>query len=163
MHQDKQILIGKIVKAHGIRGEVIIHSFTSPPLNMVNLPAIDEDFKPMSIQLVRSQARANQLICRIDGSISRNDAEKLQKKLIYCLRSALPPIADQEQFYVTDLIGLQVLNRHSEVVGHVVDVANYGAGDIIAIKFIAGQEELFPFTREFFPTISLDHIIFTNN
>ena len=158
LREDKLIFIGVISLAHGIKGEVIIKSFTNPPENIFNLKIEDDSGSGISIKLV-SKHKSGGFICSIDGCRTRNQAEQLRKKALYCLRSNFP-LLEKNEFYFEDLKGKFVRNDKGEEVGKIVNVANFGAGDIIEIKFNnTSQSEFFPFTDEFFPVIDKDYVV----
>ena len=61
---------------------------------------------------------------------------------------------DEEEFYIEDLIGLNIKNKN-ETIGKVIQVMNHGAGDILEIKFNNDATELFSFTKENFPSVDI--------
>ena len=156
--QNKLILIGVISLAHGIKGEVIIKSFTSPPENIFNLKIEDRSGNDISINHV-SKHKSGGFICTVSGCWARNQAEQLKKTALYCRRSNLPLLAEDE-FYFEDLKGKIVKNDKDEEIGRIINVDNFGAGDIIEIKFNDNSRtEFFPFTDEFFPVIDKDYVL----
>ncbi|MEO8531824.1 MAG: ribosome maturation factor RimM, partial [Deltaproteobacteria bacterium] len=67
-------------------------------------------------------------------------------------RAALPSLPDDE-FYYSDLIGLDVLDTGGTLIGKVADVQNHGAGDILEVK--GAKPMLLPFTKAVVPTVDL--------
>jgi 16S rRNA processing protein RimM len=156
--KDKLILVGVIKSASGIKGDVLIQSFTDPIENIFKIPVIDQNNQAITLKFVRPNS--NGLVARIDGCNNRNEAETYQKKSLYCLRQNLPSIEDEDVFYAEDLVGMSVLDLSHVEIGQVTNVVNYGAGDIIEIKFNDSKNsELYPFTKEFFPEISDEYIV----
>lgn len=156
---DKLIMVGVISSAHGIKGQIVVKSFTDPVKNIVNLPVFDQDQKPIKLKIIRMQPNGN-LICSLENYHSRTEAEKLVKKSLYCLRSHLPRISTEDEFYIEDLKGLKVLDSNGNHIGNITNVANYGAGDIIKIQFIKdGKSQMLPFTKELFPEITKNHAV----
>ena len=154
---EKRVCIGKIVAAHGIKGEVKVRSINQNPLDLDKYGAVEntDGSKKFSIKvvgLVSTNARV-----KIAGVTTRNDAEALIGTELYVPRSALPEL-DEEEFYLSDLIGLDVcLKTPDKKIGKVAAFQNYGAGDIIEIK-LSGQKEteMLPFTKAYVPTINVD-------
>ena len=72
-----------------------------------------------------------------------------------CLRSALPP-ADRDEFYITDLIGLDVVSSDGRALGVVQAVHDYGAGASLEISQNSGPSLLIPFTASCVPTVDID-------
>ena len=155
---DKLVLVGAVLSAHGIKGEVILKSFTDPLTNLFNFILCDEKQNPVNIKLVSE--RSNKLICRIAGVANRNDAEAIRGTKLYCPRSAFPQLPEDE-FYVEDLKGMKIVDESLNQLGFIKNVMNFGAGDIIEVEFDdkTKDSELYPFTKLFFPCISERYII----
>ena len=156
--EDKLILLGVISSAHGVKGDVIIKSFTDPKDNIFKLPIIDKTYKRLQIKFLRSNAK-DELICKIENSSNRNQAELLKGTSLYCFRKDLPA-PQKEEFYIEDLINLPVLDQNKQEIGVVKNIVNYGASDILEIQFNDnGKIELFPFTKELFLDITKNYIV----
>lgn len=153
----KRVCIGKIVAAHGIKGEVKVRSNNLNPLDLDKYGAVEnadasKRFSIKVVGLVATNARV-----KIEGITTRNEAEALIGTELYVLRSVLPELAEDE-FYLADIIGLDVcLKTPDEKIGKVVAFQNYGAGDIIEIK-LSGQKEteMLPFTKAYVPIINIE-------
>ena len=85
----------------------------------------------------------------------RASAAALTNAALYVPRESLPD-AGEEEFYLADLIGLAALTEAGEAFGSVVDVLNFGGGDILEIARASGGETvLLPFKKEIFPQVDL--------
>lgn len=156
---DNLILLGVIKSAHGIKGDVIIRSYTDPVDNIIKLPIIDKNNLKYKVKLIRIDSK-NQLICRIEGYNSRNDAEALSKTELFCLRTDLKDIQEDDEFYIQDLIGLKILDNNKNEIGSVVNIHNYGAGNLVEIQFVDQKStELLPFTEEIFPEVTKEYAV----
>ena len=150
------ILLGAIAGVHGVRGEVKVKSFTADPLAIAAYgPLYDDDGRKFELKLSQKAAKDAIVIAKIDGIVDRNAAEALKGKRLYAPRDALPAIEDQNEFYAHDLIGLRVEDRNGRSLGKVVDLADYGAGAVIAIA--GGPEGDFelPFADRFVPVVDV--------
>lgn len=150
------ILLGAIAGVHGVRGEVKVKSFTADPLAIATYgPLYDDDGRRFDLKLAQKAAKDTIVIAKIDGIADRNAAEALKGKRLYAPRDALPALDDDTEFYATDLIGLAVEDRNGKSLGKVVDLADYGAGAVIAIA--GGPEGDFelPFADRFVPVVDL--------
>ncbi len=154
---DRLILVGVISAAHGIKGDVLVKSFTDPKENILSIHILDETNTPIKLKKVRVNSNGT-LVCRLIGSNDRNAAEALSGTKLFCLRDQLP-VTQQDEYYISDLKKLPVINENGEKIGVIIDVANFGAGDIIEIRFNNDIEEMFPFTKEFFPEVSKDYVV----
>jgi len=150
------ILLGAIAGVHGVRGEVKVKSFTADPLAIATYgPLYDDDGRRFDLKLTQKAAKDTVVIARIEGIADRNAAEALKGKRLYAPREALPAVEDESEFYAADLIGLKVEDRAGKNLGKVVDIADYGAGAIVAIA--GGPEGDFelPFADRFVPIVDL--------
>ena len=154
---EKRVCIGKIVAAHGIKGEVKVRSINQNPLDLDKYGVVEnkdasKHFSLKVMGLVSTNARV-----KIKGVDTRNEAEALIGTELYVPRAALPEL-DEDEFYLADLIGLNVcLQSPDKVIGKVAAFQNFGAGDIIEIKLNGQKEtEMLPFTKAYVPTINTD-------
>jgi 16S rRNA processing protein RimM len=152
----QMILLGAIAGVHGVRGEVKVKSFTADPLAIAAYgPLFDEQGRSFALKLSSKAAKDTIVIARIDGVSDRNAAEALKGKRLYAPRQALPAIETDNEFYASDLIGLAVEDRNGTALGKVVDLADYGAGDIIAVAGGAQGDFELPFADRFVPVVDL--------
>ncbi len=156
--KDKSILVGIITASHGLKGEVVVKSFTNPALNICQLPLINQDKERFEITSARLNA-SGRVICKTGGANDRQQADGLKGCQLFCLRADLPQLEDEE-FYAEDLKGMKVVDSSLNSLGSIKNILNFGAGDIIEIDFNDGKMELFPFTKEIFPIINDDYVVF---
>jgi 16S rRNA processing protein RimM len=83
-------------------------------------------------------------VARFEGVGDRAAAEALRGSLVEVDRTALPPLEDGE-YYHADIIGLPCEDRDGNAVGTVVEVENYGAGDLLEIELDDKKRLLIPF------------------
>jgi len=68
----------------------------------------------------------------------------------------LPALADDDEFYHADLVGLKVVDPAGDVLGHIVGLFNHGAGDMLEIRLtMPAPTDFLPFTKEFVPKIDI--------
>lgn len=151
----ERILLGEITGVHGIKGEIVIRSFTSNPEDIAAYGPLSDEAgtRLYDIDPIRSGPKG--VVARIDGVNDRTAAEKLRGIKLYIARSALPPPED-DAFYFNDLVGLETVDADGIAFGRIVAVHNYGAGDIIEVK-ITGHSgsELVPFTNQYVPDVDI--------
>jgi 16S rRNA processing protein RimM len=146
------ILVGRFGAPHGLGGELRLNSFTGDPQAIAAYkPLLDasgaRQFSIVSLRLLKD----NVFLAKIAGV-----AAALTNAGLYVLREALTS-AREEEFYAADLIGLAALTEAGEAFGKVVDVLNFGGGDILEIARAGGGETLlWPFRREIFPRVDLE-------
>lgn len=150
-----KILLGKIVGAQGLKGEVKIKSFTEFEEDIGEYsPLEDQNGKEFDIEVLR--VVKGTVIAKIDGITDRTGAESLVGTELYADKDLLPELEDDE-FYHNDLIGLIVkLKLDNSEVGTVAGLYNFGAGDILEIKLKGSTKtEMIPFTDAYVPEINI--------
>lgn len=156
----EKVLIAIIGRAHGLKGEVRVNTFTADPLAL-------GDYGPLQLSdgttltLATVKPSKNVAIATFKGVTSRTAAEKLNNKKLFVDRDSLPELEDEDEFYHTDLIGCTVQDANAMVLGKVLAVPNYGAGDLLDIEKPNGKSFLLPFTQEAVPHISLTDRLLT--
>jgi 16S rRNA processing protein RimM len=153
--QPTRILLGRIAGAHGIRGEVLVHTFTEVPENIGAYGALADasGARQFKIKVVRVTPKG--VIARVAGFADRNGAEALKGVELYVERARLPAAADGE-FYYADLVGLTSVDTDGKTIGSIVAVQNFGAGDLLEIRLSGSSKtELVPFRDAFVPEVDL--------
>ncbi len=155
------VCLGQIGAAHGLRGEVRLHSFTADPAAIVDYgPLETEDGRIFEIETMRPAK--DHFVAKISGIADRDAAERLKNTKLYVPRERLPEPEQPDEFYHADLIGLAVVDRAGQKRGTVVAVHNFGAGDLIEVMPQAGgKTELLPFDETHVPTVDIaaGHIV----
>ena len=130
-----QIAVGQIVRAHGIRGEVIVAVRTDEPDVRFApgsvLGAEPPDRGPLTVAAARWHS--GRLIVAFAGIGDRTAAEGLRGTLLILDSAQIPPVPDPDEFYDHELIGLGVVTAAGEPVGVVADVLHHGQ-DLLVIR-----------------------------
>ncbi len=127
------VLLAKIGAPHGIHGQVRVTSFTRDPLAVGEYgPLTGRDGRTFTITKVRPAK--NVLIVTFKELDTRESAQSVRGMELFVERKCLPESADEDEFYIEDLIGMEVLDKHLQPVGKVHDISNFGAGDLLEIS-----------------------------
>ncbi len=139
-----RVLLGAVIGAHGIKGEVRVKTFTLAPDALGAYgPLTTDDGRSLSVNALRT-SKPGEAVVRFDGVADRNAAEALKGRQLFVPRDALPaPEADE--FYHADLIGLAVEDPSNIALGRVRALHNFGAGDVMEIETPTGATEFVPF------------------
>lgn len=150
-----RICIGAIAGAFGVTGEVRLKSFCSVPSDIAAYGPVQNEAGTRQFHLVLTRPVAGGLGARIAGVDTRDAAEALRGTSLFVARDRLPSLPDDE-FYYTDLIGLQAFDPGGVLLGQVIAVHNHGAGDILELSPSGhGSALLLPFTKAIVPTVDL--------
>jgi len=152
------LLLGVVIGAQGIQGEVKVKTFTGEPEAVGDYGPLQDAGATRRFQLkVLRLSKGDVVIARIKGVEDRNAAEALKGTELYVLRSALPQ-ASEGEFYFADLVGLTAM-MSGRVLGSITAVHNYGAGDMLEVKTAkdgsGGRSAMVPFTDDAVPVVDL--------
>ncbi len=150
-----RVLLGRIAGAHGIRGVVLIKTFTEAPENIGAYGLLSDAAGQRSFRISSARPTQKGVVARIEGVSDRNAAEALRGVDLYIARERLPA-APEGEFYHADLIGLAAVDPQGNAVGEVVAAHNFGAGDLLEVR-LAGtsKTEFVPFTDAIVPEVDL--------
>ena len=150
-----RVLIAQIGAAHGVRGEVRLKAFTQDPLSVARYGTLETEDGKRRFEIEAVRPAKDVLVARLKGISDRNAAEALTNTRLYVAREKLPkPEADE--FYVSDLVGLEAQTQAGMTFGTVKAVHNFGAGDLLEIEPAAGGATLMlPFTEATVPAIDI--------
>lgn len=147
-----RILLGVIGRPHGVKGLVRVQSFTADPCAIADYgPLADEAGRRFVLRVVM---HGTMPVCAIDGVADRDAAARLTGTRLYADRAQLPALADPDEFYRADLIGLAAVDPEGRVLGRVTTVEDYGAGTFLEIAADDGLLTV-PFTRASVPLVDL--------
>jgi 16S rRNA processing protein RimM len=154
------LVLGKLRKAHGIQGEIPMEIYTH--MMELLMPGcvifIGDEYQPYTIDNTRW--KQDLLLLKFDGIDDRETVSELTNDLVYVRTSDLPPLPDEE-FYLHELIGLQVVQEDGQNLGILVEILETGANDVYLIKDDSGNEVLIPATEEMIISIDMDEGMMT--
>ena len=108
------------------------------------------------ISAIRS-VKGGSVIAVLRGVSNRDEAEKLRGTDLYVPRAALPPPEGDDEDDHSDLIGLNAVSPDGEIIGKIIGVHNFGAGDLLEVRFEGERQALLiPFENAHVPCIDLD-------
>jgi 16S rRNA processing protein RimM len=148
------ILVGVIIGAHGIRGEVKLKSFTADPRAIATYGQL-VSAKGEIFEITRLKLQVEDFICTLKNVIDRNKAEILKGTELFITRAQLP----KDELYLHDLIGAQIFND-DVALGTIIGFENFGAGDLMDVK-IEGRSDtvLIPYNEAFIVEASKEKVI----
>jgi len=153
---ETKILLAQIGAPHGIKGEVRVKPFGEP--EMLNQYGKLETKDGQKFKIKRMRPQKNMMVVKFEGVNTREEAEALNRVELFVDRAKLPELEEDDEFYVEDLIGMDVLNEAGEHIGTVLTVPNFGAGDMIEIKPTNSSSTYFlPFTKQVVPEIDFEN------
>lgn len=152
---EDRLCLAAIAGPHGVRGLVKLKTFTEAPEDVAAYGPLTDESGARSFTLTLKGKAKGGVIALIDGVATREQAEALKGVRLYVARAALPDIDEEETYYQADLIGLSVETQGGEVLGEVLAVQNYGAGDFLEIRDPEGRALTLPFTKAAVPVVDI--------
>ncbi|MDQ4084672.1 MAG: ribosome maturation factor RimM [Actinomycetota bacterium] len=153
-----EVVVGRIGRAHGVRGEVAVEVRTDDPGQRFADGAVlgtdPEAAGPLTV--ASSRPHTGRLLVRFEQVGDRDTAEGLRGVLLTAAVSDADRPVDPEEFYDHQLVGLQVRDEAGAVVGEVADVLHHPAHDLLVVRRGAGGEALVPFVTALVPDVDLE-------
>lgn len=161
---DELLLVGRVIKAHGVRGEVKVAPETDDParfeaFEQVYLGRVPERARARAVEGVRHQQTKHGplVLLKIAGVDDRTVAEQLRRQGVYAAEGDLPPLEENEAF-IHDLIGLEVVNEAGEGLGTVETVVKAPAHDVFVVaREAASEPAMVPAVEEFVREVDLEN------
>lgn len=149
-----ELLVGKIGRAHGIRGEVGIDVRTDEPERRL---ASGTSFATSrgTLTLDSTHWHGQRLLARFRGVEDRTSAEQLRGTELRITVPTDERPSDPEEFYDHQLMGLEVVDQQGTILGHVEEVLHLPAQDVLALRLTDEREVLVPFVSELVPEVDL--------
>jgi 16S rRNA processing protein RimM len=153
MSRTRDVLMAAVIGAHGLRGEVKVKTFTAA-LDALNAygPLHAKDGRRFTIEALRPTGDDEAVVAFAEIK-DRNASEALKGTELFVARDKLPA-AEANEYYHTDLVGLDAFDPEGHRIGTIKSIQNYGAGDVLVIA-ADGEEILLAFTRDNVPEIDL--------
>jgi 16S rRNA processing protein RimM len=153
------LVVGRVAKAHGVTGELVVevrtddpHARFAPGAILRGKPARGGAEHDYLIESVREHG--GRLLVRLDGVADRTAADALRGTLFVVDSQDLPPIDDPDEYYDHQLEGLRVRTIAGTEVGAVAEVLHTAAGELLAVRTGEG-EVLVPFVNAIVTSVSL--------
>ncbi len=151
------LVVGRVGRAHGLRGEVLVDVRTdSPELRLAPGAVLATDpgaAGPLTVAAGR--VHSGRLLLHFSGVADRTAAEALRGVLL--LAEVDPDVLPEEddEWFDHQLVGLDAVRADGEVVGEVREVLHLPGHDVLAVSRPDGSEVLVPFVSEFVPEVDL--------
>lgn len=152
-----QLTVGRIGRAHGLRGELSVEVRTDEPDSRFAPGAVlatdPAQRGPLTVAAAR-YANGRLLVC-FAGVGDRSAAEELRGTLLVVDASELPPPDDPDEFHDHQLVGLRVFTVDGVPVGTLSEVLHLPGGDVIAVSRPNAPELLVPFVAAMVPEVDV--------
>ena len=141
-----RVVLGRVSGLDGVRGWVKLYSFTRPVENLLEYRdlTLGSADKGRPVRIEEGRRHGKTLVARFAGIDDRDTAAVLVGQELSVERDRLPETAEDE-YYWTDLTGLEVVNTEGIVLGRVDGLLSTGANDVLVVR--GERERLVPFVQ----------------
>ncbi|MEU7739642.1 ribosome maturation factor RimM [Nonomuraea sp. NPDC049158] len=152
-----QLVVGRIGRPHGVRGDVTVEVRTDDPeLRFAVGAAIATDPADRGPLVIESRRwHKGALLITFAGVTQRDTAEELRGTMLVIDSDEVTPSDDPDEFHDHQLIGLTVVTVSDEAVGEVTDVLHHGQ-DLLVVRRSGQDDALIPFVRALVPEVDVE-------
>jgi len=154
MSESELICVAAIAGAFGVKGEVKLKSFTEVLVDCVAYGPLLSAKGAIILSPTSHRSVKGGVAITCPEVTTREQAEALKSTKLYVPRENLPE-AEEDEFYATDLVGLEVKSTDGKRIGKIIAVQDFGAGDLLEIKPKEGASFYHPFTLEATPKVDI--------
>ena len=151
----KLILVGQVAGGFGVKGEVRVTAYTAEPITLLSYGVLLRADGSPGLTLTSARAEKSAVVGRAKEIATKEQADALRGLKLYVPRDKLPT-PDADEFYLTDLVGLQARDPEGIALGAVKSVQNFGADDMLEIAPANGGPTWYlPFTKDAVPDLHI--------
>ena len=147
---DRNILLGKLGKPHGVKGFLYIHYYGDNAKNLSDYQGLFLD-DGTSVKVEKLLLQKDRVIIKFYETNSRNDVDKLRDKELFILEGSLP-VLDNDRAYYFELEGLNVKNLDNVDLGNIKEILETNANDVLVIEptksSVDEKERLVPYIKD---------------
>jgi 16S rRNA processing protein RimM len=154
-----EVVVGRVGRAHGIRGEVRVETLTDSVERRFTVGAVvraDSEGHATALTVRAVRPHSGALLVRFAEVPDRTAAEALRGATLYADVPDDERPDDAEEFYDWQLVGLDARTPGGEAIGEVTDVVHLPGQEVLVIHKPSGDEAMVPFVRDLVPTVDLD-------
>lgn len=157
-----ELVVGRVVKPHGITGELVVDVRTDDPEerftrgNRLRLKPARGQGTVREVEVESARPHSGRFLVRLAGVSDRDGADALRGSLFVVDSAELPPLDDPDEFYDHELEGLTVRTMDGDEVGSVAEVLHTAAGELLSVRTPEGREVLIPFVSAIVISVSRD-------
>lgn len=153
----ERLEVGQIVNTFGIKGFVKIYPYVDDISRFDNLKKVHIKSKNNNeeLQIEEVKYQKNMVLVKFKGIETVENAEKLRNSFVEIDRADAIPL-EEGQYFIADLLGLDVFLDTGEKLGVLEDIYNAGSSDIYVVKNELGKQFLLPYIDEVIKQINLE-------
>lgn len=151
------VVVGRVGRAHGLRGEVAVEVRTDDPEGRLAPGSVlaTDPAAAGPLEVTDARWHSGRLLLTFAGARDRDSAEALRGTLLVVDTDDDPPLDDPDEFHDHELVGLAAVTVSGTPAGEVADVLHLPGQDLLSLRTPSGREVLVPFVAEIVPEVDL--------
>ncbi|GGV11145.1 ribosome maturation factor RimM [Streptomyces filipinensis] len=153
-----QLVVARIGRAHGIKGEVTVEVRTDEPELRLGPGAVlaTDPSSAGPLTIATGRVHSGRLLLRFEGVTDRNAAEALRNTLLIAEIDPEELPEGEDEYYDHQLIDLDVVTEDGEEVGRITEISHLPSQDLFIVERPDGSEVMIPFVEEIVTEIDLE-------
>ncbi len=132
------LAVGRVVRPHGVRGELLVNSLTDFPEHLAEVETVYVGDAAEPHPLESTRMHRGQFILRLGDCFDRDCAEKYRNQIIHIHAEAAAPLPPGK-YYHHQVIGCRAFSDEGEDLGEIVDILETGANDVYVVSTPVGE------------------------
>jgi 16S rRNA processing protein RimM len=151
----RYLAIGKVVRAHGIRGEISVNVLTDFPerFETTEWVYLGNEFEATPYRIEKSRWHKDNVLLTLAGITDRTEAERLRGQYVQVPIKEATPLPEGS-YYLYQLIGLEVITVENQSLGTITEVLETGANDVYVVR--GDKEVLIPAVADVIKAVDLE-------
>jgi 16S rRNA processing protein RimM len=141
--EPEYVLIGKLQRAHGVTGEIVLGITTDFPERITRGKLIYLGAKHSPVMITGARPFHNNMLITLEGIRSREEAAVMTNLEVFVRTEDLPALSEG-QYYHHQLVGLKAVLENGTEIGTVTEIMETGANDVYVVTESSGNELLLP-------------------
>ncbi len=156
MSSPNMVCVGAIIGTHGVRGDIVLQTFTEDPMAILSYESLYNENKTKCFDFQYKGHVARGLLCHLEGVDTKEQAFTLRGTELFIDRKELSLLEDEDEFYLVDLEQLEIRLEDGSVIGKVLNAQDLGAGAYLEGCNKEGKPFTIPFTKEAVPEVCVE-------
>ena len=153
-----RVCVAQIIGSHGVHGRLRVKSFTADPEAVFDYNPLTDEAGKRSFTLRMTGMGKDHFLVEATGVKGRDAADALKGVKLFVDRGQLPTLEEEDEFYHTDLIGMETVTEGEEgdaAFGTIKAIHDFGAGDVLELVHVSGKTVFIPFSRACVPLVDV--------
>lgn len=155
---EEMLKVGVVTSTHGVRGEVKVYPTTDDVKRFKKLKEVilDTGKEKLTLEIEGVKFFKEMAILKFKGYENPDDVQKFRQKDLHVLRKDAVRLS-KDEYFIADLIGMDVLDDEENKIGTLKDVITTGANDVYSVIQETGKEILIPAIKQCILNVDIEN------